>query len=408
MYRLQLRERETDSAMTNEIRSRVWIIPTLIAVIPALTAVARADGTVSKDIATVLQPFVDRHVLAGAVTLVADRERVLCLEAVGFSDVAARTPMKTDAVFWIASQSKPITASALMMLVDAGKVKLDDPVARYLPEFRDIWLATERDKDGGRVVLKRPGHPITVREILSHTSGLPFKSAIEEPTLDRLPLWAAAGSYAMTPLEFEPGTRYQYSNAGINTAGRIIEVASGMPYETFLDTRLFGPLGMRDTTFWPSEAQLTRLAKAYKPRSGGVGLEETPIDQLKYPLNDRSRYPMPAGGLFSTAADLARFCQMVLNGGELDGKRYLSEAAVKKMTTRQTGASIKESYGLGWGTDCASFGHGGAFATSMTIDSKRGLITLFLVQRAGFPGDGSKAGGEFEKAVAERFGSAKR
>src|SRR5262249_53558646 len=136
--------------------------------------------------AAVLQPFVDRGELAGAVTLVADRERVLSLEAVGFSDVAAGRPMRTDALFWIASQSKPMTAAALMMLVDEGKVGLDDPVTRHLPEFKDQWLAADRDAD--HVLLRRPARPVTVRHLLSHTSGLPFKSALEEPTLDRFEL----------------------------------------------------------------------------------------------------------------------------------------------------------------------------------------------------------------------------
>ncbi len=406
MLGLASRQWETNFAMTHDIRRRFWIIPSLVAIASLFATRVTGQDAPPKNISAVLQPFVDRHVLAGAVTLVADKERVLGLEAVGYADVAAATPMRTDAVFWIASQSKPITATALMMLVDEGKVKLDDPVAKYVPAFREVWLAAERKKD--RVLLERPSHPITVREILSHTSGLPFKSAIEEPTLDRLPLWTAAGSYAMTPLEFEPGTRYQYSNAGINTAGRIIEIVSGIPYETFLETRLFSPLGMKDTTFWPTESQLARLAKAYKPGARGTGLEETPIGQLRYPLSDRSRYPMPAGGLFSTASDVCRFCQMILNGGQLDGKRYLSEGAVKEMTSRQTNKSIKESYGLGWATGGTTFGHGGAFATNMTIDSERGLIIVFLVQHAGFPGDGGKAKAEFDKAAAERFGSGQR
>jgi CubicO group peptidase (beta-lactamase class C family) len=400
------RNQEAGFAMAQLIRSTIRIIPSLLASVLALAPRTLGQDASAQSIAAVLQPFVDRRVLAGAVAVAADSERVLSCDAVGFADVAAGTPLKNDAVFWIASQSKPITATALMMLVDEGKVKLDDPVAKYVPAFRDVWLRADRSKD--RVVLKRPAHPITVREILSHTSGLPFKSALEEPTLDRLPLGAAAGSYAMTPLDFEPGTRYQYSNAGINTAGRIIEVASSTSYENFLETRLFAPLGMKDTTFWPSESQLARLAKAYKPGPRGKGLEETPIDQLRYPLSDRSRYPMPAGGLFSTAADLVHFCQMVLNGGQLDGKRYLSQSAVNEMTKRQTAASIEESYGLGWATGGDSFGHGGAFATSMTIDRKRGLITLFLVQHAGFPGDGNKAHGQFEKAVRKRFGAEKR
>jgi CubicO group peptidase (beta-lactamase class C family) len=355
----------------------------------------------AKGIVAALQPFVDGRTLAGAVTLVADRDEVLSLEAVGFADVAAGKPMRTDALFWIASQSKPITATALMMLVDEGKVRLDDPVEKYLPEFKGQWLAAEQDED--HVLLRKPGHPITVREILSHTAGLPFKSAMEQPTLDLLPLRDAVRSYAMTPLQSEPGSKYQYSNAGINTAGRIIEVAGGMPYEEFLERRLFGPLGMKDTTFRPDEAQLARLAKSYRPDADKTGLEETTITQLKYPLDDRTRQPMPAGGLFSTAGDLGRFCRMILNGGVSEGRRYLSEAAVTEMTRRQTGESLKESYGLGWSTGGGTFGHGGAYATNMTIDPRRGLITVFLVQHAGFPGDGGKSQAAFRRAAEEQF-----
>jgi CubicO group peptidase (beta-lactamase class C family) len=360
----------------------------------------------AKSPSAALQTFVDAGTLAGAVTLVADKDKVLSLEAIGFADIAAKKPMKTDALFWIASQSKPITAAALMMLVDEDKVKLDDPVERHLPEFKNLWLAVEQDKE--HILLKKAKRPITVRDILSHTSGMPFKSALEEPTLDALPLRDAVRSYAMTPLQFEPGSKYQYSNAGINTAGRIIEVVSGISYETFLDKRLLGPLGMKDTTFWPSEEQLSRLASAYKPNAAKTGLEATTISQLQYPLSDRKRQPMPAGGLFSTANDVARFCQLMLNGGVFDGKRLLSEEAVKQMTTKQTGDAVKESYGLGWSTGDGTFGHGGAFATNMSVNTKRGLITVFLVQHAGFPGDGDKSLAAFQKAAEEGFGSPRK
>src|SRR5207248_8091563 len=159
--------------------------------------------------------------------------------------------------------SKPITAVGLMILVDEGKVKLDDPVEKYLPEFKSIWLAAYKDNDD--MLLKRPKKSMLVRHLLDHTSGMPFKSDLEVPTLDRVSLRDATLSYAMTPLQSEPGTKYAYSNAGLNAAGRIIEVVSKVPYEDFMDKSLFEPLGMKDTTFWPSESQLTRLAKAYKP-----------------------------------------------------------------------------------------------------------------------------------------------
>ena len=363
-------------------------------------------GKSKQSIARVLKPFVDEHTLAGAVILVADKDKILCHEAVGYADIGAEMMMDPDALFWIASESKPITAFAVLMLLDDGKIALDDPVEKFLPEFKNQWLVTEQDKE--HMVLKKPRHPITIREILSNTSGLPFRSAMEEPTLDGLTLKDACRSYAMTPLVFEPGTKYMYSNAGINTAGRIIEVVSGMSYEDFMGQRLFDPLGMKDTTFWPSPAQVKRLAKAYRPGKGGKGQEETKIGQLQYPLSDKKRYPMPAGGLFSTAKDTARFCQMVLSGGNYDGIRYLSEATVKEMTMRQTGEGIKESYGLGWSTGGGTFGHGGALSTNMTIDSKTGLITIFMVQHAGFPSNGGQSLAAFRKAALERFGGGEK
>lgn len=393
--------------MKTNIVGRLHLAVLLFVALTAAPVFALAQEATSKPkgVADVLQPFVDSHSLAGAVALVANKDKVLSLEAVGYTDVVAKRAMPTNALFWIASQSKPITATALMILVDEGKVSIDDPVTKYLPEFKDQWLAVEQDAE--HVLLKKPKQAVTVRHILSHTSGMPFKSALEQPTLDLLPLRDAVRSYAMTPLQTEPGTKYQYANAGINTAGRIIEVVSGQTYEDFLDQKLFGPLGMKDTTFWPDERQLARLAKPYKPNADKTGLEETTISQLKYPLSDRTRQPMPGGGLFSTAADMARFCQMVLNGGTFEKKRILSEAAVKTMTSKQTGDALPDAYGLGWSTGGGSFGHGGALATNMTIDTNRGLITVFLVQHAGFPGDGGKSHGAFKKAAEERFETVK-
>ena len=350
-------------------------------------------------IAAALQPFVDSHTLAGAVTLVADKDTVLSVDTVGFADIAAKKPMTKDAIFWIASMSKPITATAFMILVDEGKVSIDDPVEKYLPEFKGQQVAAGPDRK-----LKAPVHPITVRNVLSHTSGLPFKSPMEVPTLDLFPLAERVQSYAKLALQFEPDSKYQYANAGINTAGRIIEVVSGMSYERFLQERLFTPLGMKDTTFTPNAAQIARIAKSYKPNAAKNDLDETTVGQLKYPLDDPSRQPMPAGGLFSTAADLARFCQMILRGGELSGKRYLSEKAIHTMTSKQTG-DLPNGYGLGWSADKnpgGPFGHGGAYATNMNVDPRNGLITLYLVQHAGYANgdEGKKIHPAFQKAAA--------
>ena len=356
--------------------------------------------------AAALQPFVDRHELAGAVALVADKDKVLSVEAVGFADVGAGKAMATDAVFWIASQSKPMTAVAVMMLVDEKKIALDDPVEKYLPEFRGQMVVAE--KDGTHVLLRKPSRPITLRDVLSHMSGLPFKSAIEEPTLDGLPLAAAVRSYAMSPLQTEPGTHYQYSNAGINTAARVLEVVSKMKYEDFMQQRLFEPLGMKDTTFWPNEEQVRRVAKSYRPDDAKTNLKEITVGQLIYPLTDRMRrFPMPAGGLFSTAQDTALFCQMLLNGGTLNGRRYLSDEAFKELTKRQTPESVKDSYGFGLAVGADWFGHGGAEATNMEIRTTKGLVIVWMVQHAGFPGEGGKSQGAFKSWAFARFGVGK-
>jgi len=379
--------------MRTTIEIRNSHIRTLIAVLVFSAIELHAAEAV---IAPKLQPFVDSHSLAGAVTLVATKDKILSLESVGFADIASNKVMKTDDMFWIASQSKPITAAALMILVDEGKVNVDDPVEKYLPEFKGQQVLDAADKD--KKATKAPVHPILVRNVLSHTSGLPFASPMEKPTLDQKPLSERVASYAKLTLMHEPDSKYQYSNAGINTAGRIIEVVSGMSYEDFLQKRLFDPLGMKDTTFWPNEAQIARIAKSYKPNKEKNNLEEIKISQLAYPLNDKTRQPMPAGGLFSTAEDCMKFMQMCLNGGEFNGKRLISEASVKQMTSRQTPAALKDSYGFGFSTG-NGFGHGGAEATNMSADPKTGLITVWMVQHAGFPADGGKSQGVFQTAA---------
>lgn len=341
-----------------------------------------------------LQPLIDDHTLAGAVVLVATRDRVVYLQSAGYRDLAKKAAMPTDALFWIASTSKPMTATAFMMLVDEGKVSLDDPVEKYLPEFRNqmVKVADDGKAQVGKAArgaetpskLVAANHPILVREILSHTSGLPFKSAAQPGALDTLTLKDSVRSFAAEPLIFQPGTDYSYSNEGIDTAARIIEVVTGMPYEKFMQERLFDPLGMKDTTFWPNAEQLTRLAETYKLDPQTKDLVNVRIDQLTYPLNNKEhRFPMPAGGLFSTAADVSKFCRMILNGGVLDGKRYVSPASLKAMTGVENGGMEKQDYGFGWFISKSGFGHGGAFKNAMDIDTATGRILIFMVQQDG-------------------------
>ena len=375
------------------IRSPLWLRISLLALVALVSPVCstKLDAQIlakpSSEMMAGLQPFVDHHTLAGAVVLVANKDKVLSLTPIGYADLGAQKKMAPDTLFWIASMSKPMTATALMMLVDEGKVNVDDPVEKYLPEFKGQMYVAEKDEN--HILLKKPRHPILVRNILSHTSGLAHLSPMEKPagpgnaTYDVLSLADAVHGHAMSSLKFDPDSSFEYSNAGINTAGRIIEVVSKMPYEQFMAERLFKPLGMTDTTFIPTGEQLQRLAKSYMANPEKNGLKERPIHQLSYPLTNPRRAPMPAGGLFSTASDIMKFCQMILNNGVSGGKRYISEAALKAMTSKQTGDANKQNYGFGWSMADGTIGHGGAYKTDMTIDPKLGLITVFLVQQQG-------------------------
>ena len=360
----------------------------------ALGALTLTAVDANPPVAARLQPFIDRHQIAGAVTLIGTKNRVLSVETVGSADLGAGRPMTPDALFWIASMSKSVTGTALMMLVDEGKVNVDDPVEKYLPEFKGQMLLAEHDQD--HAVLRRPGHPLTIRTLLTHTGGLIAHTPLEQH-IDRLPLRENVLIYPLIPLLFEPGARYSYSNAGINTVGRIVEVVSGLPFEEFLQQRLFTPLGMKDTTFWPDAGQLKRVAKSYGPDARGTGLEEVRIDQLSYPLSDRGRGACPAGGLFSTAHDMYLLGRMIINGGSYGGRRYLSAASVAQMTSNQIGALFPNpdyGYGFGWivhridratdPTAPGTFGAGGAYNTQMGIDPAHNLVSVMMVQQSGF------------------------
>ncbi len=349
------------------------------------------------EIRPAMQSCVEDGEIAGAVTLVGRKDCILHHEAVGMLNLETRQPMTRDALFRIASMTKPMTAIAIMMLVDEGKLSIDDEVEKHLPEFRGQMLVEERTKE--RRTLKNPSRAITVRDLLTHTSGLP---GTPPPGLAELYLkrdhTLAEGviAFSQMPLNFEPGTKWSYSNLGIDTLGRIIEVISGQSYETFLQQRLFDPLGMKDTTFYPTAAQLQRLAITYEKDKAG---RLVPAMHRVIDLPPGSRYPMPSGGLYSTAEDVARLYQMMLNRGAIGATRILSPQSVKMMTSNQTGdlpIGKLEGIGMGFGwvvvrrpvgitamLSPGSYGHGGAFATHAWVDPIRDVFVVLLIQRAG-------------------------
>ena len=388
--------------------------PALRAEKPSNSAPANAHPV--SPVGAALQTFVDQKQLAGAVALVWSGGRLVCHDAIGLADLESGRPMAKDSLFWIASMTKPITALGVLMLVEEGKLALEDPVEKHLPEFRGQRLLKE--KTDSQTVLVKPARPVTVKDLLTHTSGLPGKGPLDDEALDVLSLKEAVITYGLSPLQFEPGSKWSYCNPGINVLGRLIEIASGEEYSRFLTKRLFKPLGMKDTTFWPPAGDLKkRLATSYKLSADGSALEPATIKYLTPPYFSKKRTPLAAGGLFSTAGDLLSLYQMLLNGGEWKGKRYLSTDSLRLMTQNHTGdlkAGFTEGMGMGLGFQVVvtptgvtstlspgTYGHGGAHGTQGWIDPVTQTIHILLIQRAGLSnGDASSMRQAFHQASA--------
>lgn len=366
-------------------------------------------------IAAKMQQFVDEGQISGAVTVVGRHDRILNYEAVGLRDIEANQPITRDTLFRIASMTKPVTAMGIMILADEGKLAVNDEVEKHLPEFRGQMLVDTRSAD--QVTLKKPSRKITLRDLLTHTSGLPGampQGLADLYTRRQHTLAEAVMAFSQRPLDFEPGSKWSYCNPGIDTLGRVIEVVSGQSYEPFLDARIFRPLGMRDTTFYPSSEQLSRTAVLYESKDGKL----VPAPGRLIGPTEGARYPIPAGGLFSTGADLARLYQMMLRNGQLDGQRILSENAVRTMTEVHTGDLTTGfvagmGFGLGWGVvrepagitetlSAGTYGHGGAFGTQGWIDPRQDLFIVLLIQRSGLPNaDGSEMRRQLQNLAVE-------
>jgi CubicO group peptidase (beta-lactamase class C family) len=356
-------------------------------------------------------PFLERKEAAGLVTVVVTPEKVVHVEAQGWADVERKAEMKADDVFWIASMTKPVTAVAVLMLADEGKLSVDDPASKYVPE-----LGAMKNADGSPLAT-----PITIKHLMTHTAGLPENA--REETRAAKTLQDLVDAFAKKPMSFEPGTKWAYSQTAINSLGRIVEVVSGKRFDDFLDERIFKPLGMADTTFYPSKEQQKRLATSYRVEggNGGQGAQLMPAEIFIFAgrdLHERDRVPLANGGLFSTAADYGTFVRMLLNDGSLDGKRYLKPETVKQMGSLQTG-ELKTGFtpGNGWGLGVCvvrepqgvsaalsqgSFGHGGAYGTQAWVDPMKKVGYVLMVQRQNFPNaDASDLRKAFQDAAAK-------
>ncbi len=347
-----------------------WFLPLLFSA--GLIAAERDDV-----IAAAMRRMIDQHEIPGAVTVITTPAGVTHLGVIGHANAAATLPLKKNSIFWIASMTKPITAVAVLMLQDEGKLSIEDRLGKYLPEFA--------------------ASTVTLKHMLTHTSGM--GEATTEELKSAKTLADLVPVYAKKPAFFPPGENWKYCQSGINMLGRVVGVVAGQNLDVFLATRLFRPLGMKDTKFYLSEKQKPRLVTPVRNEDGKL------IDSTVALLNgqaatDRNRYPAANGGLFSTGPDYARFAQMLLRGGEVKGKRYLSEKSFALMTTNQTG-TLKagfipgHAWGLGVGvvrdaqgqtamSQPGTFGHGGAYGTQAWIDPKSGIALILMVQRANF------------------------
>jgi CubicO group peptidase (beta-lactamase class C family) len=359
-----------------------------------------ADSAQLAKIAGRMKELVDQQRIAGTVTLFQQKGELVHFEAVGWQDIENKKPMRKDSIFQIMSMTKPFTGTAILMLAEAGRLSVSDPVEKHLPEFRGQMVLA----DG---ILKKPSRVITIHDLMTHTSGVhsapPAGFGELYTRMDRT-LADAVLVYSQQPLDFEPGAKWSYSNAGIATLGRIIEVVSGMPYEKFLEARIFQPLGMKDSHFFLPEAKKDRLAIVYKKTPTGLERADgTILGGLSAAARPKAIYPAPEFGLYSTAEDLAKFYQALLNGD----RRILSKASIQLMSSKQTGElraghMPHTAFGLTWEViddprgelhllSKGTFGHGGAFSTHGWVDPARKTVGVFLTQLTGAPAEAKYA-----------------
>lgn len=347
-------------------------------------------------IGPIAQSYIDEKLISGVVTLVAKKGKIVHLEARGLQDVASNTPMTTGTIFNIASMTKPITSTAIMMLWEEGKLKLNDPLEEFLPEFKDVKLSTTGDITGKTGELVAPKSKITIRQLLTHTSGLAASSRNSRNTYytrhvrtsppgDTIEDWVKR--IAELPLTNEPGERWVYSHA-TDVLARVVEVVSGMSYADFLEQNIFQPLRMIDTAHYPDSARQKRYATIYRPDS------DQRIEEFVRPANEGKSMTLyrGAGGLTCTAYDYFRFCQMLLNGGELEGTRILGRKTIELMTSDHVPSFSRPGQGFGLGFAVykdrglagvpyseGTYLWGGALGTRFFIDPQEELVAVMMI-----------------------------
>jgi CubicO group peptidase (beta-lactamase class C family) len=364
-----------------------------------------------------VQRHIDAKAVSGAVTLVARNGRIAHLEAHGLSDIEAKRPMPKDGIFRLASMSKPITAAAVMMMVEEGKVRLNDPVSRFIPEFKSMNVAVPNGgvepaaaTAGGRggrggppveIDLVPANREITVRDLLTHGSGLMSgglgnrQAGAAANRTDQDTLATYIPKLGAVALDFQPGTLWRYSGlAGFDVLSRIVEIASGQTFDAFLKQRLFDPLGMKDTGFNWTPDRASRVVTLYQRTPNGLQRVENQNGLSS------STYFSGAGGMVTTAEDYAQFALMLVNGGELNGKRYLGPRTIELMSSNHTGDLVNGQFGrpargMGFGLGVqvvedpvaaelrvskGAWGWAGAYGTNVHIEPQERMVQIIMMQ----------------------------
>jgi CubicO group peptidase (beta-lactamase class C family) len=356
-----------------------------------------------------LQKFVDSGELPGAISILY-KDGVQETACVGYSDVAKKRPIKLDDPYMQCSQTKGFCGVTIAILVEEGKLNLDDPVSKYLPEFGTLWVETPGTN--GTRILTKAKNTLTVRMVMNHTGGFPF----ELPNFHqmggwsrRMPLRSVAATAAAQPLKFEPGTKVQYSNVGIDIGATVVEAITGKRWETFLKERVFDPLGMKNSGFWPTAAQLAHQIELYDVKGGTPAKRRSDNPAMQRPYGDDRVFSSAGAGLWTTAEDQLKFYTMLMNlGMGANGVRILKEETVKSILAVSTRPKGMGGYSLGLSapeTDGEDqwFGHGGAWGTNCMVNWHRRQLKLWAVQLNGGPRPWDKA----RSAAADGFFKAK-
>lgn len=378
--------------------------------VSAQKKVADSKTTYAKE---VLQPYVDSGQLAGAISVFyKDGVQETC--CIGYADVAAKRPIKLDNAFMQCSQTKGFCGVTIAKLVEEGKISLDDPVSKYLHEFKELWVQ-EYDKDGVRI-LRRAKNVLTVRMVLNHTGGFPFEASAKRNDVrgggwsGGAPIRQIASVAAASPIMFEPGTRELYSNTGIDIGAAVVEAVTGMKWENYLKQEVLDPLGMKSTWFWPTDKQIENKIEMYicKANAPAEWREEMPWQQRPY--NDSHVFASAGAGLWTTAADQLKFYKMLMNLGMGDnGVRILKEETVKSILAVSTRPEKMSGYSLGLqapvkDTEDAWFGHGGAWGTNCMVNWHKKQLKLWVIQCGGGPQPwNAQVGKAAEKFFAQPF-----